>query len=272
MREGDDGDMEDKYCKGTSVSLVFTIAVLTVVIVIPSSEYSMAQISLLPQDSLPSFELPSDSSITSQPSPEMNQSDIVTTNQSTGLSTYENKAYGFSIEYPSDWQIPEKPKGFSVSGFPYYGTATVVAFVGPYGTPMSEEHTYFTITVTDVEQELDTNTLQVKSQDLDDIVQNSMDFIDSMNSPASSLYSPGMSHEIIKTESLIVGGVPAKQIQHMQRTSLIGDTFKQDTYLVNGDKLYTFLFSTGELQVPETLPIANMMLDSFKINNSSSTS
>ena len=80
---------------------------------------------------------------------------------------------------------------------------------------MSEEHTYFTITVSDVEQELDTETLQIKSESLDDTVQNSTDFIESMNSPASSLYSPCMSHEIIKTESLTVGGIPAKQIQPM---------------------------------------------------------
>lgn len=72
---------------------------------------------------------------------------------------YKDPQGKFTIEYPSTWEIAPRD-----SSFPYYGTATAIAF-----KPSSEDngplsHSLFSITPTDIEKSLDKTTLQVKPE------------------------------------------------------------------------------------------------------------
>jgi hypothetical protein len=175
--------------------------------------------------------------------------------------TYENSQYGFRILYPANWYIAPKNTLHSME-FLYYGTHTVIAFVAPIGTFLDiDKHTFLTIGVTPVEKSLDKKDLKVKPKSLDDIASDKIKFL---SSQGASLGSSGISREILRINSTTVGGNTAKQIQYITHLSGLADTFNIDTYVIRGDKLYTLIFTTGSLLVPETLPTAEKMIHSFQ--------
>ena len=175
--------------------------------------------------------------------------------------TYENSQYGFKILYPANWYIAPKNTLHSME-FLYYGTHTVIAFVAPIGTFLDiDKHTFLTIGVTPVEKSLDKKDLKVKPKSLDDIASDKIKFL---SSQGASLGNSGISREILRINSTTVGGNTAKQIQYITHLSGLADTFNIDTYLIRGDKLYTLIFTTGSLLVPETLPTAEKMIHSFQ--------
>jgi hypothetical protein len=175
--------------------------------------------------------------------------------------TYENSQYGFRILYPANWYIAPKNTLHSME-FLYYGTHTVIAFVAPIGTFLDiDKHTFLTIGVTPVEKSLDKKNLKVKPKSLDDIASDKIKFL---SSQGASLGSSGISREILRVNSTTVGGNTAKQIQYITHLSGLADTFNIDTYVIRGDKLYTLIFTTGSLLVPETLPTAEKMIHSFQ--------
>jgi hypothetical protein len=175
--------------------------------------------------------------------------------------TYENSQYGFRILYPEDWYIAPKNTLHSME-FLYYGTDTVIAFVAPIGTFLDiDKHTFLTIGVTPVEKSLDKKDLKVKPKSLDDIASDKIKFL---SSQGASLGSSGISREILRINSTTVGGNTAKQIQYITHLSGLADTLNIDTYVIRGDKLYTLIFTTGSLLVPETLPTAEKMIHSFQ--------
>jgi hypothetical protein len=175
--------------------------------------------------------------------------------------TYENSQYGFRILYPANWYIAPQNTLHSME-FLYYGTHTVIAFVAPIGTFLDiDKHTFLTIGVTPVEKSLDKKDLKVKPKSLDDIASDKIKFL---SSQGASLGSSGISREILRINSTTVGGNTAKQIQYITHLSGLADTFNIDTYVIRGDKLYTLIFTTGSLLVPETLPTAEKMIHSFQ--------
>ena len=175
--------------------------------------------------------------------------------------TYENSQYGFRILYPANWYIAPKNTLHSME-FLYYGTHTVIAFVAPIGTFLDiDKHTFLTIGITPVEKSLDKKDLKVKPKSLDDIASDKIKFL---SSQGASLGSSDISREILRINSTTVGGNTAKQIQYITHLSGLADTFNIDTYLIRGDKLYTLIFTTGSLLVPETLPTAEKMIHSFQ--------
>jgi len=169
----------------------------------------------------------------------------------TQQQTYKDPEGRFTIQYPSNWQIAPKD-----SSFPYYGTATAIAF-----KPTSEgkdllSNSLFSISLTNVERALNTTDLKVKPKSLDQIVSDSIEF---SNNPSSVLGD--MKVEVLKKNPITIGGFPALQVQYL--THKIG-TFDMQTLVIKNNRLYTFLFSTPELRVPETLPVAQSMLKTFQ--------
>jgi hypothetical protein len=156
-----------------------------------------------------------------------------------------------TIQYPSTWEVAPRD-----SSFPYYGTATAIAF-----KPSAEDngplsHSLFSITPTDIEKSLDKTTLQVKPKSLDQIAS---DFIEFLMTPSSILGD--LKVEVLKNNATTIGGLPARQIQYLPHS--IG-TFDMQAYVIKNDKLYSLRFSTPELKVQETLPTAQNMLKSFQ--------
>jgi hypothetical protein len=158
---------------------------------------------------------------------------------------YKDPQGKFTIQYPSSWEVAPRD-----SSFPYYGTATAIAFKPTYEGNDPLSHSLFNITPTDIEKSLDKTTLdQVAS-----------DFIEFLKTPSSVLGD--LKVEVLKNNATTIGGLPARQIQYLAHS--IG-TFEMQAYVIKNDKLYSLRFSTPEFKVPETLPVAQNMLKSFQL-------
>jgi len=164
---------------------------------------------------------------------------------------YKDPQGKFTIQYPSTWEVAPRD-----SSFPYYGTATAIAFKLSSEDNGQLSHSLFSITPTDIEKSLDKTTLQVKPKSLDQIAS---DFIEFLMTPSSVLGD--LKVEVLKNNATTIGGLPARQIQYLAHS--IG-TFEMQAYVIKNDKLYTLRFSTPELKVQETLPTAQNMLKSFQ--------
>jgi len=158
---------------------------------------------------------------------------------------YKDPQGKFTIQYPSSWEVAPRD-----SSFPYYGTATAIAFKPTYEGNDPLSHSLFNITPTDIEKSLDKTTLdQVAS-----------DFIEFLKTPSSVLGD--LKVEVLKNNATTIGGLPARQIQYLAHS--IG-TFEMQAYVIKNDKLYSLRFSTPEFKMPETLPVAQNMLKSFQL-------
>jgi hypothetical protein len=102
---------------------------------------------------------------------------------------------------------------------------------------------------------LDKVSLTVKPRTLDQIASDTIDFL---KTPSSVL---GNMAEILKNNRTTIGGLPAREVTYLNH---VRGTFDMQAFVIKGNILYTFAFSTPELKVPETFPSAQRMLKSFQ--------
>jgi hypothetical protein len=62
-----------------------------------------------------------------------------------------------------------------------------------------------------------------------------------------------------------VAGIPACTVAYTSLFGGIPALYETTTYMIKDNKLFTFQYSTDQLKVPETLPIVQKMIDSFKL-------
>jgi hypothetical protein len=67
--------------------------------------------------------------------------------------------------------------------------------------------------------------------------------------------------KLLKNKALTVGDQPARQIQYITQSPGL---FSMETYVIKGSKVYTISFSAPELRVPEILPVAKIIIQSFR--------
>jgi PsbP len=171
--------------------------------------------------------------------------------QTQQMVTYKDPQGRFTIQYPSTWEIAPRS-----SLFPYYGTATAIAFKPTLEGNDPLSHSVFSITPTGVEKSLDKVTLQVKPKSLDQIVTDTIGFLQTPSSVLGDLKV-----EVLKNNQTTIGGLPAREVTYLTHAI---STFNMQAFVIKGDILYTFVFSTPELQVPQTFPAVQKMLQSFQ--------
>ena len=168
---------------------------------------------------------------------------------STDYMTYRNPSLGFSIEHPPDWPANET---FSEKKVMFGPTDSIM--------PM------FMVRVMDLYPYLDTDTLTVKNKTLDKVVQ---EFRTNISNPKPNILGLEFETKVIRQNQVIVGGNPGWKFE---MTMLVGPENDRAMYayfyavftVANG-KLYFLEYDEKPLKVPETLPIANKMVDSFRI-------
>lgn len=157
----------------------------------------------------------------------------------TAFVTYENTALGFSIERPLGWhnRTMIDPRD--------------VMFFKSSDSPLPQ----FSIQVRDVARYLDTETLTVKNKTLDQVIG---EYLTNVSNP---LFKP------IRQNQTVVGGNPGWKFE--ATTSLTPER-EMEAYLFNvltvaNGRVFSFGYAEEPLKVPESLPIANKMLDSFRV-------
>ena len=170
------------------------------------------------------------------------------------FKTYTNKDMKFSIQHPSNWK-PDYEKF----------EPEIVNFSVVYFT-----NDYFQVGMEELEPYLDTDTMTVKNTSLEQRVQKEL------NEHASSA-----NEKIIRHNWVTVGGKPAYKIEYTWSCEKCGfndplfgkpDRYSFEIFTLANGKLYRLSYGDEPLKVPETLPLANKMVESFKVNTEEDTS
>jgi hypothetical protein len=176
--------------------------------------------------------------------------------QNQSLNTYRNDEYRFTFQYPGNWF--EGTAGVATSF-----EKQVIILEAPERrlSPDGEREmaeTVFSVYATNVSSYLDPDDLQVKSNTAEDYARDETSF---MLVPSSY----GMSFEFGKNGTTSLAGKnDSWRIDHI--TSLDGEqrTFSITIFAVRDDVAFRLDFDTNPMKVPEMLPIAEKIIQSFR--------
>ena len=173
----------------------------------------------------------------------------ITPNQTSGKSKFTNSEYGFEFEFPSNWEVLSPySSGLNMEGIP-------VQVASIRSTVDDGIHDLVTISVLKPSRYLDTDAMQVRTSNLSP----------QEHAKIVTDLLPEHGFKVIRENPVTVGGLPAYRIEYM--------TYNYDTevFVVKPDGImYKLEFGTPPLRAPESLPIFNQIVDSFKFVNSSS--
>jgi len=160
--------------------------------------------------------------------------------QSDNFKTYTNKEMNFSIQHPSNWQV----KGDSVSPpervwFELSGRSLPIFAVD---TEKIESH---------LEPHLDADTIVLKNTSLQELVQHELD----------EKSSEFRNFDLIRQNKVTIGGNDGWKMEFSGKDNFY--LFEICT-IANG-KIYILTYQDDPLKVPETLPLANKMVESFRL-------
>ncbi|HEX7178147.1 MAG TPA: hypothetical protein VF220_00360 [Nitrososphaeraceae archaeon] len=167
--------------------------------------------------------------------------------QSDNFKTYTNNDLNFTIQHPSKWEgdgtddgvqftIRENPEdAIEINGhkFPTYS--------------------YFLVDVEKVESQLDYNTMTLQNTSLEQYVQMAKDVM------------PLNSETLLRQNQVTVGGNDGVKIEYTSNEDN-RDQYGFRIFTIANGKLYTLEYEDKPLKVPESLPLANKMVESFQFN------
>lgn len=175
--------------------------------------------------------------------------------QSENFLNYTNKDMEFSIQYPSNWKVREfeddKKEAWD----------DIIPLHTNFDIP--NRSAGFTVITEKIEHYLDTETMTIQNTSIEQRVQKEInDWISSDED------------KIIRQNWVTVGGKPGYKIEHAwscERCSPndigygLPDSYKYQIFTIGNGKFYILEYLDEPLKVPETLPLANKMVESFQI-------
>ena len=172
--------------------------------------------------------------------------------------SYKDPTGLYSIQYPSDWKVHDVKRELNQSdqqgSFIQFGNAS--ASLG--------------ITISNSTKELNVNTMKVVEKSAEELAKGKIDFLTKLSQ-----------NNITGVNTSAISNLPAnfKYIGEMQvKVGVTGDLgwkfdytddvfnldqYHSDIYLVKNGKVFAFMFTSDPLKVPNTLPIAQKMIDSL---------
>ena len=163
------------------------------------------------------------------------------------FKTYTNKEMKFSIQYPSNWQVKESAES------PHQESAE-----SPHGRVWFElsdrSLAIFAVDTEKVEPHFDSDTKTLKNTSLQQLVQHELD---EMSSDSSEFRN----FDLIRQNKVTVGGNSGWKMEFAGKDSFY--LFEICT-IANGE-IYILTYQDYPLKVPETLPLANKMVESFQL-------
>ncbi len=108
----------------------------------------------------------------------------------------------------------------------------------------------FIISVDNVTQYLDTDTLTLKNTTIQQSAQQMLDALSSIE-----IY-----YKLIRQNDIKIAGNEGLKTEY-----LIGNFYGYDVYTIINGKLYTFTYKDEPGNVPETVQLANKVVESFKV-------
>jgi hypothetical protein len=157
--------------------------------------------------------------------------------QSENFKPYTNKVMNFSIQHPSNWQVKENTEfppervWFELSGrsLPIFAVDTEI-----------------------VEAHLDSDTMTLRNISLQQLVQHELD----------EMSSEFRNFDLIRQNKVTIGGNSGWKMEFAGQDSF----YLFEICTIAKGKIYILTYQDYTLKVPETLPLANKMVESFQIN------
>jgi hypothetical protein len=149
---------------------------------------------------------------------------------SVNFLTYQNPTEGYSIQYPSDWEVT----GNGISD-------AVIRF-----SPSDVSELSLIVTTTKPAPYLDIVTMTVKNTTSQQLLQEKLLF-DSV-------------HKIPFRKTNVTVG----ENSGIKNEYLVGNTYSFEVLIIGNGKLYTLAYNDDSLNVPKTLPVINKMVESFQ--------
>jgi PsbP len=163
--------------------------------------------------------------------------DLSNTQSSDNLITYTNNDMNYTIQHPSNWQVIENTES------PH---ERVTFESSDRSLPI------FAVNTEKVERHLDSDSMTPKNISLQQLAQQELDEVSS---------SEFRNFDLIRQNKVTVGGNDGWKMEFAGVDSFY--LFEICT-IANG-KIYILTYQDNALNVPETLPLANKMVQSFQI-------
>jgi hypothetical protein len=177
--------------------------------------------------------------------------------------TYTNNDMNFTIQHPSNWQVKEStesPHKESTESPHKESTESPhkESTESPHGRVWFElsdrSLPIFAVDTEKVEPHFDSNTMTLKNTSLQQLVQHELD---EMSSDSSEFRN----FDLIRQNKVTVGGNSGWKMEFAGKDSFY--LFEICT-IANGE-IYILTYQDYPLKVPETLPLANKMVESFQL-------
>jgi hypothetical protein len=173
--------------------------------------------------------------------------------------TYTNNHMNITIQYPENWEVQDINSTNSSEEGPHTMFKPLLQFEPDpnsvsFERPDTDRHCigcYFKVFVEEVEPYLDTDTMTLKNTSLQQRVQQEL------NSGLSHYY------KLISQSEVTVAGNTGWKIEWSSWSS---EYHFYIITLANG-KFYILNYGEDNLKVPETLPVANKMVETFQIKS-----
>jgi PsbP-like protein len=192
-------------------------------------------------------------------------------NLTTGTAaptTYENTEHGFAFDYPATW-VNEFDSEYEAQLNNFVVALADPSFIDEDGY----KSTIFRVNVSDVHKYLD-DDLQIKADTAEDYARNKIKAENKVDEDTNYLLRTqtdlgrygGSLHTLdnIKNTTTSIGGENASKVQYIQSYEGEQMVFNIFIYVVKDDKVYELSFYTEPLNVPETLPIGENIIKSFR--------
>lgn len=190
---------------------------------------------------------------------------------SEDFNKYTDDDLGFTIDHPSKW----KPEGYFDYGVDIRmrenesdDQLSIVPDIGFFGS-------MFSIYVEEPKTDLDTETMTLKNASLEERVQEELDKISSY-SHKETLIGQNLviiEETLIRQNPVTIGSYDGWKIEHRDTvkpvfgdTKVSADRYVFEIYTLANGKFYVLKYIEDPINVPETLPLANKMVESFYIN------
>jgi hypothetical protein len=154
----------------------------------------------------------------------------------------------FTIQYPENWVLRDE-------GYPNNGGLPNTEVLFDISSTSKEDEIFaldpgwLMVNIEQVGSYLDTGTMTSKNHTLPGYCQELVYVINS--DPSDTL---------IGQNQVTVGGNPGCRVEWKD-----SDSYNFEVYTIVDGKLFKLIYTDNQLSVPETLPLANKMLESFKI-------
>jgi PsbP len=146
---------------------------------------------------------------------------------------FTNNDMKFTIQHPSNWQVKQTDETVS---FELSGRSLPI----------------FAVNIEKVEPDLDTDTMTLKNPSLQELAEHELHEI---------MASEFRNFDLIKQYKVIVGGIDGWKMEFAGEDGF----YLFEICTIDNGKIYVLTYQDYSSKVPETLPLADKMVESFRI-------